>query len=193
MKTGSTSSQRTLSIVFILSLVFIILLGTTVLWKQLPWTNTDSHRRKTVEKALRFSLSDDPTLKIIGFSKTDSIVDYRFFNENDARQLMEILDYLSAKTMEEYNLAGYSGGNDARMIELSTASTNASRAMDAVMTQLSTPVVEHGRLTGWKIKVVYEITTAGQNPVRQQFWAVLSPEGDAVLQSFTLPYLESER
>lgn len=152
------------------------------------WRNAE----KLAAKALEYSYGGSGNIRIIGYWKTDSIIDYRFFSENDSRQLMIAMNYLSDKTMESFTSSSSDEKNELEMVRLSELSTQASRGMDAMMQQLARGESGSRTLTGWKVKIAYEVKEDDGSTVRLQRWFAIDPDGSFVLDSFTFPYLDGE-
>lgn len=167
----------------------VIAAGVFICWMVGAASSTGTKAARTARLAVEYSAGGPEMCRVIEISGTDSIIDHRFFAEGDSREVMELMGWLSERTMAICGESDRLLQEDARMAELSRMSNEASRAMQDMMRQVSSPAQRRGNLSGWKVKVVYDRLDAAGNPSRCQRWLAVDPSGQYVLDSYDLPVI----
>lgn len=146
--------------------------------------------KQTAVAALKYSFGNSGSLRVISVTDADSIVDVRFFSQEDSHEIMAVMEYLSSRSLASYQNVSLDNQTDNNIYELSESTSRAGLALQAMMNQISTPDSDTpGKLSGWKVKVVYNKSGNTGITSRWQRWFAIDPTGNSVLESYDFPYV----
>lgn len=147
------------------------------------------------EKALKATVDNPESIKILGVSKADSVFGKEYVNQHEKAALSMHLMQYGHKLMEETDYFQNLDKDDTAM------SDQVTRQLDA-MTNLRA-LIAYGELeganpqkakekkpfNGWKVKIDFEAKTLKGKPYHSEYWFILDKEAEIVVKSFEIPLL----
>lgn len=147
------------------------------------------------EKALKATVDNPESIKILGVSKADSVFGKEYVNQHEkAAFSMHLMQY-GHKLMEETDYFQNLDKDDTAM------SDQVTRQLDAMTTLRA--LIAYGELeganpqkakekkpfNGWKVKIDFEAKTLKGKPYHSEYWFILDKEAEIVVKSFEIPLL----
>ena len=158
----------------------------------------DSPEKRAVEmaeKALKATVDNPESIKILGVSKADSVFGKEYVNPHEKAALSMHLMQYGHKLMEETDYFQNLDKDDAAMSDQVTRQLDAMTNLRALIAygelEGANPhkVKEKKPFNGWKVKIDFEAKTLKGKPYHSEYWFILDKEAEIVVKSFEIPLL----
>ena len=147
------------------------------------------------EKALKATVDNPESIKILGVSKADSVFGKEYVNPHEKAALSMHLMQYGHKLMEETDYFQNLDKDDAAMIDQVTRQLDAMTTLRALIAygelEGANPhkAKEKKPFNGWKVKIDFEAKTLKGKPYHSEYWFILDKEAEIVVKSFEIPLL----
>ena len=143
------------------------------------------------EKALKATVDNPESIKILGVSKADSVFGKEYVSPHEKVSLSMHLMQYGQKLMEDTDFFENLEKDDIGISEQLDAMTTL-RALIASGDMNLT--AKEGRaekpFNGWKVKIDFEAKTLQGEPYHSEYWFILDKEAQCVVKSFEIPLLQ---
>ena len=147
------------------------------------------------EKALKATVDNPESIKILGVSKADSVFGKEYVNPHEKAALSMHLMQYGHKLMEETDYFQNLNKDDTAMSDQVTRQLDAMTTLRALIAYgelegaNSQKAKEKKPFNGWKVKIDFEAKTPQGKPYHSEYWFILDKEAEIVVKSFEIPLL----
>ena len=180
--------------------IIMILVTAVLFWGGMAYLAgcSNNPRNKAVEmaeKALRVTVDNPESVKILGVSKADSVFGKEYVNPHEKAALSMHLMQYGQKMMEETDYFGNLENEHGGMNEKITRQLDAMTTLRALIAygDMEEAKMKQGKVekpfNGWKVKIDFEAQTLKGEPYHSEYWFILDKEAEIVVKSFEIPLL----
>ncbi len=144
---------------------------------------------EVAEKALRASVDNPESVKILGISKADSVFGRDYVTIDEKMALSMSMMKINEKVMEETNGFENFDPDDKAVADLMERQMSAMSALRGLIVYESPHGGVKQPFNGWKVKIEFEAKDSGGNPYRSEYWFILDREALCVVKSFEVPLM----
>lgn len=147
------------------------------------------------EKALKATVDNPESIKILGVSKADSVFGKEYVNQHEKAALSMHLMQYGHKLMEETDYFQNLDKDDTAMSDQVTRQLDAMTTLRALIAYGEMEEAKAGKekvakpFNGWKVKIDFEAKTLKGKPYHSEYWFILDKEAEIVVKSFEIPLL----
>lgn len=147
------------------------------------------------EKALKATVDNPESIKILGVSKADSVFGKEYVNPHEKVSLSMHLMQYSQKLMEETDFFENLDKDDIGISEQMKRQLDAMTTLRALIASGDMNLTaKEGKsekpFNGWKVKIDFEAKTLQGEPYHSEYWFILDKEAQCVVKSFEIPLLQ---
>lgn len=156
---------------------------------------TSSPEKRAVEmaeKALKATIDNPGSIKILGVSKADSVFGKEYVSPHEKVSLSMHLMQYGQKLMEETDFLENLDKDDIGISEQMKRQLDAMTTLRALIASGDmNPTAKEGKsekpFNGWKVKIDFEAKTLQGEPYHSEYWFILDKEAQCVVKSFEIP------
>lgn len=144
------------------------------------------------EKALKATVDNPESIKILGVSKADSVFGKEYVSPHEKVSLSMHLMQYGQKLMEETDFFENLDKDDIGISEQMKRQLDAMTTLRALIASGDmNPTAKEGKsekpFNGWKVKIDFEAKTLQGEPYHSEYWFILDKEAQCVVKSFEIP------
>lgn len=171
----------------------ILLGGAVVVWGLIAYVffagNSPAKKAPEIAKTALYASVDCPeSVSIVAVSKPDSVFGRDYINDDEkmaiAMSMMQINEKVMSRT-GDLNEIDFEDSELTALVERQMPAMSAIRSLVSLDSGTDTP----RSFNGWKVKIEYEVKTAGGSPYRSQHWFILDKDIRCVVKSFEIPII----
>ena len=175
----------------------MMLLTAVLFWSGLFYfaSCTSSPEKRAVEmaeKALKATVDNPESIKILGVSKADSVFGKEYVSPHEKVSLSMHLMQYGQKLMEETDFFENLDKDDIGISEQMKRQLDAMTTLRALIASGDMNLkAKEGKsekpFNGWKVKIDFEAKTLQGEPYHSEYWFILDKEAQCVVKSFEIP------
>ena len=142
--------------------------------------NLDDRAANMAEKALRASVHNPESIRILGVSKPDSVFGHTYITQEEKMALSLAMVEINRKVMDATDGLENFNPDDKETAALMERQMSAMSSLRRLM-DFSSP------LDGRKVKVDFEGVDADDQGYHSEYWFILDKEAQCVVKSFEIP------
>ena len=142
---------------------------------------------KVAELALRASVDDPKSVRIIGISQPDSVFGREYVTMDDNMSISMAMMKINEKVMKLTDGLENFNPDDKEISVLMERQMEAMSVLRSMTPQGFDNVTK--LFTGWKVKIEYENVDSNGKPYRSEYWFILDKEAQFVIKSFEIPLM----
>ena len=142
---------------------------------------------KVAELALKASVDDPKSVKIIGISQPDSVFDKEYITMDEKMSISMAMMKINEKVMKLTDGLKNFNPDDKEIAGLMERQMEAMSVLRSMTPQVDDNVTKS--FTGWKVKIEYEGKDMGGKPYRSEYWFILDKDAQFVIKSFEIPLM----
>ena len=142
---------------------------------------------KVAELALRASVDDPKSVRIIGISQPDSVFGREYVTMDEKMSISMAMMKINEKVMKLTDGLENFNPDDKEISVLMERQMEAMSVLRSMTPQGFDNVTKS--FTGWKVKIEYENVDSNGKPYRSEYWFILDKEAQFVIKSFEIPLM----
>lgn len=149
--------------------------------------NPKTRAVEVAELALKASVDNPKSVKIIGISQPDSVFGREYITMDEKMSISVAMMKVSEKVMKEtdgFEKVDFGDKAMADLMERQMSVMSVIRSFASYETHNSKK-----QFSGWKVKIEYEAEAADGSPYHSEYWFILDKEAVCVVKSFEIPLL----
>ena len=149
--------------------------------------NLDDRAANMAEKALRASVHNPESIRILAVSKPDSVFGHTYITQEEKMALSMAMVEINRKVMDATEGLENFNPDDKEMATLMERQMSAMSSLRRLM-DFSSPLDGSPQpFSGWKVKVDFEGVDAYDQGYHSEYWFILDKEAQCVVKSFEIP------
>lgn len=168
-------------------LASIILFWGVVAFFAFRGDNPKKRAVEVAELALKASVDDPKSVKIIGISRPDSVFGREYVTMDEKMSISMAMMKINEKVMKLTDGLENFNPEDKEIAGLMERQMEAMSVLRSMTPQGYDNVTKS--FTGWKVKIEYENVDSNGKPYRSEYWFILDKEAQCVIKSFEIPLM----
>lgn len=174
------------------TLLIVILVTGVIFWGSVFYfvfrpDNPGKRAVEVAELALKASVDNPESVKVIAVSKADSVFGREYVSMEEKMSLSMAMMKINEKVMKETDgLENFNPDNR----DMASLMERQMEAM-AVLRSVTMPSNQNGKVqkpfNGWKVRIQFEAKTAEGKPYHSEYWFILDKDARCVVKSFEIP------
>ena len=149
--------------------------------------NLENRATDMAEKALRASVHNPESIRIMGISKPDSVFGHTYITQEEKMALSLAMVEINRKVMEATDGLEDFDPDDKETAALMERQMSAMSGLRRLM-DFGGPLDGSPQpFSGWKVKVDFEGVDADGQGYHSEYWFILDKEAQCVVKSFEIP------
>lgn len=142
---------------------------------------------EVVKLALKASVDNPKSVRIIGISQPDSVFGREYVTMDEKMILSMAMMKINEKVMKLTDGLENFNPDDKEIAGLMERQMEAMSVLRSLTPQVNDGVTNS--FTGWKVKIEYEGKDSGDKPYHSEYWFILDKEAQFVIKSFEIPLM----
>ena len=150
----------------------------------------DNPKKRAVEVAelaLKASVDNPESVKIIGISRPDSVFGREYVTMDEKMSISMAMMKINEKVMQLTDGLENFHPDDKEIAGLMERHMEVMAVLRSITPQANGNVTKP--FSGWKVKIEYEAESADGSPYRSEYWFILDKEAVCVVKSFEIPLM----
>lgn len=150
----------------------------------------DNPKKRAVEVAelaLKVSVDNPKSVKIIGISQPDSVFGREYITMDEKMSISMAMMKVNEKVMKLTDGLENFNPDDKEISVLMERQMEAMSVLRSMTPQANDNVTKS--FMGWKVKIEYEGKDSGGKPYHSEYWFILDKEAQCVIKSFEIPLM----
>lgn len=149
--------------------------------------NLENRATDMAEKALKASVHNPESIRILGVSKPDSVFGHTYITQEEKMALSLAMVEINRKVMDVTDGLENFNPDDKETAALMERQMSAMSSLRRLM-DFSGPLDgSPQQFSGWKVKVDFEGMDADGRSYHSEYWFILDKEAQCVVKSFEIP------
>lgn len=150
----------------------------------------DNPKKRAVEVAelaLKASVDNPKSVKIISISQPDSVFDREYITMDEKMSISMAMMKINEKVMNLTDGLENFNPDDKEISVLMERQIEAMSVLRSLTPQVNDGVTKS--FTGWKVKIEYEGIDSGGKSYHSEYWFILDKKAQCVIKSFEIPLM----
>ncbi|MEQ3145584.1 hypothetical protein [Phocaeicola coprocola] len=150
----------------------------------------DNPKKRAVEVAelaLKASVDNPKSVKIIGISQPDSVFGREYITMDEKMSISMVMMKINEKVMNLTDGLENFNPDDKEISVLMERQIEAMSVLRSLTPQVNDGVTKS--FTGWKVKIEYEGIDSGDKSYHSEYWFILDKKAQCVIKSFEIPLM----
>ncbi len=168
-------------------LASIILFWSVVGYLVFRGDNPKKRAVEVAELALKASVDNPKSVKIIGISQPDSVFGREYITMDEKMSISMAMMKINEKVMNLTDELENFNPDDKEISVLMERQMEAMSVLRSLTPQVNDGVTKS--FTGWKVKIEYEGIDSGGKSYHSEYWFILDKKAQCVIKSFEIPLM----
>ena len=160
-----------------------LMIAVAVLLTMTACTDKSQQMVELAEMSLRQSVGEGSELKILGVSEPDSAFGTSYLTPDEKKATMATMKKVTEQIMSRTQNMTAFDPNDAYVIGLVERQMRANSDLRSMLFECD----KKGELSGWKVKIDYEVHDGHGQDIRAERWFFLDKEGSVIFKTIEFP------
>ena len=150
----------------------------------------DNPKKRAVEVAelaLKASVDNPKSVRIIGISQPDSVFGKEYITMDEKMSISMAMMKINEKVMKLTDGLENFNPDDNEIAGLMERQMEAMSVLRSITPQANDNITKS--FTGWKVKIEYEGKDSDGKPYHSEYWFILDKEAQCVTKSFEIPLM----
>ena len=151
----------------------------------------DNPKKRAVEVAelaLKASVDNPKSVRIIGISQPDSVFGKEYITMDEKMSISMAMMKINEKVMKLTDGLENFNPDDKEIAGLMERQMEAMSVLRSITPQANDNITKS--FTGWKVKIEYEGKDSDGKPYHSEYWFILDKEAQCVTKSFEIPLMQ---